>query len=284
MYTLTVQNPRGETLKLTQDESNYQIVRIDGLNPPKANINSTQIAGMDGSRFKSAYVNMRNVVVLIAINSDVEKNRLRLYSFFGTGKWCKLYYANDSRNVYCEGYCEAIDCSLFDIKQQLQISIICPDPYFKSLTEIVNDISKTFSAFTFPFAIAESGIEFSIIESHREAEVINPGEITCGVIIRMRAEIDGIVNPIIRNVTTGEFLGVETTLNHGDVLEINTNKGQKAIIKYVNDIPQNEINGLMDGSTWFQLEPGVTKYYYEADANETYLKIEFVHNILYEGV
>jgi len=284
MFTLTVENPRGETLRLTQDESNYQIASIDGLNPPKANINTTQIAGMDGGRFKSSYVNMRNVVLMVAINGDVEQNRLRLYNFFGAGKWCKLYYKNDSRNVYCEGYCETIDGSLFAIKQQIQISIICPDPYFKSLAEIESDISKVFANFEFPFAIDESGKEFSIIDEYREAEVYNPGEIACGAIIRMSAKADGIVNPIIRNVSTGEFLGLELTLNHGDVLEINTNKGQKAITQYINDVPQNAINALMKDSTWFQLEPGLNRYYYEADANETYLRIEFLHNILYEGV
>lgn len=284
MFTLTVENPNGERIRLTQDEGNYQVIRVDGLNPPKANVNTTQIAGMDGGRFKSSYVNMRNVVLQIAINGEVEKNRLRLYSFFGTGKWCKIYYKNDSRNVYCEGYCENIDGSLFEIKEQLQISILCPDPYFKSISEIASDISKEFANFEFPFAIEENGIEFSVIDEHREADVYNPGEITCGAIIRMTAETDGIINPIIRNADTGEFLGVEVTLNQGDVLEINTNKGQKSVKKYVNSVPQNAINGLMKNSTWFQLAPGISHFFYEADSNEMYLKIEFLHNILYEGV
>ena len=284
MYTLTVENTKGEQLRLTQNESIYQIASIDGLTPSKANINTTTIAGMNGARFKSSYIQTRNVVITIAVQGEVEKNRLRLYNFFGTGQWCKLYYSNSSRDVYCEGYCETVDGSLFVMSQRIQISILCPDPYFRSLTEMVSDISKTFANFEFPFSIDEEGKEFSIIDEHREADVYNPGEIACGVIIRIYAEADGIENPIIRNVLTGEYLGVEVTLDQGDVLEINTNKGQKAIIKYIDAVPQNEINGLMNGSTWFQLEPGLNRFYYEADTLDLFLKIEFLHNILYEGV
>lgn len=284
MYTLTVENTKGEQLRLTQNESIYQIASIDGLTPPKANINTTTIAGMNGARFKSSYIQTRNVVITVAVQGEVEKNRLRLYNFFGTGQWCKLYYSNSSRDVYCEGYCETVDGSLFVMSQRIQISILCPDPYFRSLTEMVSDISKTFANFEFPFSIDEEGKEFSIIDEHREADVYNPGEIACGVIIRIYAEADGIENPIIRNVLTGEYLGVEVTLDQGDVLEINTNKGQKAITKYIDAVPQNEINGLMNGSTWFQLEPGLNRFYYEADTLDLFLKIEFLHNILYEGV
>ncbi len=284
MYTLTVENTKGEQLRLTQNESIYQIASIDGLTPPKANINTTTIAGMNGARFKSSYIQTRNVVITVAVQGEVEKNRLRLYNFFGTGQWCKLYYSNSSRDVYCEGYCETVDGSLFVMSQRIQISILCPDPYFRSLTEMISDISKTFANFEFPFSIDEEGKEFSIIDEHREADVYNPGEIACGVIIRIYAEADGIENPIIRNVLTGEYLGVEVTLDQGDVLEINTNKGQKAITKYIDAVPQNEINGLMNGSTWFQLEPGLNRFYYEADTLDLFLKIEFLHNILYEGV
>lgn len=284
MFSLKVKNTRGEILTLTQNESVYQIVSVSGLTPPKANINTTTIAGMDGGRFKSSYVQMRNVVMMIALHGDVEENRRRLYSFFSSGKWCKLYYASGTRDVYCEGYCEAVDGSLFEISQRMQISVVCPDPYFRSLIEITSDISKEFANFEFPFEIDAEGKEFSIIDEHREADVYNPGEIACGAIIRMYAETDGIQTPIIRNVLTGEYLGVETTLNQGDVLEINTNKGQKAITKYIDSVPQNEINGLMNGSTWFQLEPGWNRFYYEADSLDLFLKIEFLHNILYEGV
>ena len=284
MYTFDVENSTGERIRLTQNESIYQIVSIEGLNPPKATLNLTTIAGMDGARYKSSYLETRNIVITVALNGDVEKNRLRLYNFFSTGTWCKMYYTNDSREVYIEGYCENVDGSLFQMKETMQFSVICPDPYFKSISEILSDISKVFGNFEFPFDIEEEGMEFSIIESHREAEIYNAGEVPCGVIITMTAGSDGIVNPLIYNVKTGEFLGLETTLNQGDRIVINTNKGQKSITKYVDGIGQNEINALIANSTWLQLARGINTFYYSADSNEDRLSIIFAHNILYKGV
>lgn len=81
MYVLRVQNTRGEMLTLTQNEPRYQIVEIDGLNPPKANINSSTVAGMDGTQFISSKLEDRNIVITIKINGDVESNRQYLYKF-----------------------------------------------------------------------------------------------------------------------------------------------------------------------------------------------------------
>lgn len=284
MFTFEVENSNGERIRLTQNESIYQIVSIEGLNPPKATLNLTTIAGMNGARYKSSYLETRNIVVTVALNGDVEKNRLRLYNFFRTGAWCKMYYTNDSREVYIEGYCENIDGSLFQMKETMQFSVICPDPYFKSVSEILSDISKVFGNFEFPFDIEEEGMEFSIIESHREAEIYNAGEVPCGVIITLTAEADGIANPLIYNTKNENFIGLELTLNQGDQVVINTNKGQKSITKYVDGIAQNEINSLMANSTWLQLEPGLSKFYYSADESEEYLKVTFEHRILYQGV
>ena len=284
MYTLRIENPNGETIDLTGDESRYQISQITGLNPPNANIYLTAIAGMDGERYKSSHVDMRNIVITIAINGNVEQNRLRLYNFFGTGKWCKIFFKNNARNVYIEGYCEQVELNHFALKQTMQISIICPEPFFKSLSQIVIDISMVHAAFEFPFAIEAPGIEFSVIEPGREATIYNEGEVATGLIIRLTSLVDGISNPIIRNVETGNYLGVATTLNEGNVLMINTNKGKKSVQKYIGGATINAISSLMPGSTWFQLHSGLNSFVYSTDEAPENLKVEFAYNILYEGV
>lgn len=44
MYTLKIENSKGDTVELTNQEANYQIVKIEGLNPPNATINKTEFA------------------------------------------------------------------------------------------------------------------------------------------------------------------------------------------------------------------------------------------------
>ena len=47
MFTLKVENTRGAVLELTDNEENYQVTEISGLNPPNANINTSSYANGD---------------------------------------------------------------------------------------------------------------------------------------------------------------------------------------------------------------------------------------------
>lgn len=284
MFTLQVENKNNQFLTLTQNESDYQVVSVEGLNPPEAEIYTSAVANMDGAKFKSSKLQMRNLVLTIKINGNVEANRIHIYEYMATGKWCKIYYSNGSRNVFIEGYVETIECPLFTINQEMQISIVCPIPYLKSLQTIYADISKQFPNFEFPFDIEEEGREFSILDITREGLILNNGEISAGAIITLTAKSDGIINPIIYDVNTAEYISLDVTLNEGDILIINTNKGEKSIKKIVDGVETNAINSLVAGSTWLQLETGMNKFTYTADQNAEQLQVEFELNLLYEGV
>lgn len=284
MFKLEIENKNGAKLQLTQNESNYQIVNASGLTPPTAKIETTTVANMDGEKFKSSRLEMRNIVLLIALRGDVEKNRIALYDFFDVGQYCKIYYSNGTRNVYVEGYCEQIEGDFFSQSEQMQISIICAEPFWKSFNLITVDLSQVFGGFEFPFSIDNEGVSFSDFISNREVVVINGGEIKCGVVITLTAEIDNIINPAIYNVKTGESLKINTTLNLGDIVVINTNKGEKAIEKIVDGVSANIIGTLETGSTWFQLEKGVNLFTYRADVNSSGLRVLFEYHNLYKGV
>lgn len=284
MFTLKIENKKGQHITLTQNESNYQVINIEGLNPAKASVFTNAVANMDGQKFKSSKLEMRNIVLTVKINGDAEENRINLYSYFKTGKWCKIYYKNNSRDVHIEGYCETIECPLFTMNQQMQISIICPDPYLKSVEIISADISKLLSAFTFPFAIKEEGIAFSTYEPNKVTTIINSGEIATGLIIKLIATDDNVANPVIYNVDTGEYMLLETTLNKGDEIIINTNKGEKSIVMMVDGLEINIINSLSGSSTWLQLESGTTDFTYSTDSQEEKLIVIFEYNHRYEGV
>lgn len=286
MFTLKVENKNNQTLSLTQNESNYQVVDVEGLEPPKATLSTNAVAGMDGQKFKSSKLEMRNLVLTIKINGDIETNRIHLYNYFGTGKWCKIYYSNESRNVFIEGYVETIECPLFTMNQQMQISIVCPDPYFKSMQIIYADISKVFANFEFPFEIEAEGIEFSSTDMGRITSILNNGESETGLIITITA-LDHLLNPAITiyNVDTGEYLKLYMSVDEGDVIVINTNKGSKSIKRIRNGVTSNIINNLDGASTWLQLKTGLNKFTYStAYDNDDLLKIEFQSNLLFEGV
>ena len=286
MYTATIENKKGEMLTLTGQEAIYQIISIQGLNPPQAQINMTNIVGLDGAKYNSAKLETRNIVMTIKINGNVERNRQNLYLFFQTKEWCKFYYTNENRNVYIEAYVESFECDFFSNSEMAQVSLICPYPYFKDLEEITDDISNVTAAFSFPFSInIGSPIPFSIFDHARTANVFNASESETGVIIEIdfSASVDEIM---IRNVGTGDTFTLDYEFLSGDRVTINTNKGQKSVSLLRNGATINLFSAMQRGSVFFQLAVGDNEFGYLADDGENNgnVFIYFSHYNTYRGV
>ena len=286
MFTCKIENSDGAVYVLTGDEPVYQVIKIEGLNPPKAQINTTTIVGLDGAMFNSSKLESRNIVLTIRINGDVETNRQNLYQYFRTKEACTFYYTNQNRDVYIQGYVESVVCDLFSKSELAQISIICPSPYFKSLDEIVSDISNSLALFTFPFSINQGNpIPISSFENSKETNVYNASESQTGVIIEIDIEIP--VNTIeIKNIMTGDDLTLEYSFLANDRVIINTNKGQRSITLYRNGVQSNIFAAMVKGSTFFQLSSGDNIFTYLVDdgANDTNVYILFKYYKLYRGV
>lgn len=286
MFVAQIENSKNEILRLTQAESDFQVVSILGLNPPKAQINTARVAGLDGSKFNSAKLEERNVVITLKLNGDIEKNRLRLNTYFNTKEWCKFYYKNGSRDVYIEGYIETTEYDLFTNDERMQISIICPDPYFKAMEMIVDDISKVLANFKFPFSInVGSPIPFSTLEIERVTNVFNEGESETGLIIDI--DILGAVNEIvIRNIISGEEISITHPFIENDRVTINTNKGQKSITLQRGVNKTNIFSAIGKNSKFFQLARGDNYFSFLVDdgVNDGSINIVFKHYTIFRGV
>lgn len=303
MFIARIENKIGEVLRLTQDESEFQVVRIDGLNPPNAQINTLSMANIDGARYNSSKLETREIVITIRLNGAgaiTEANRQRLYRFFPTKEWCKFYYTNNFRDVFIECYANSVEVSPFDNGQTMQVSLLCPQPYFKSLALIIDDISKELSRFEFPFSFGSNGatnptvqvweetddaIPFSEIEMDRVTNVYNNSESECGMIIEIY--IVRSVNTItIQNTDTGEFLTLNYQFNPEDKVIINTNKGEKSILLIRSGITSNIFPSLVKGSSFFQLNIGNNYFGYTLGEGVEVSRVHilFKHHTVYRGV
>lgn len=282
MFTLIVENESNEQLELTNSEA-YDVIKIDGLTPSGATINTSSVAGLDGTRFSSASIAQRNLVIYLNIKSPVEENRQQLYKYFRVKRKCKIYFKNQNRDVFIEGYVETFEADLFGMTQQPQISIICPEPFFKAVDEILVEFSNTLALFEFPFSIPEEGIEFSRIES-MTTKYTNAGDIETGAIITLSALSNQILNPIIYNRTSNEFFKLAVDLSKGDTLVIDTNKGEKSVRLIKSGVETNLLNKITSGSTWLQFQPGVNEISYDADEGAANLKVNVAIAQKYGGV
>lgn len=266
MFTAKIENSNHEILELTGNQMEWQVVSITGLNPPQAQINTTPIAGMDGAKFNSSKLETRNIVILLKINGDVESNRQFLYHYFLTKDWCKVYFKNENRDVFIEGRVESCEVGLFERGQAMQISILCPQPYFKSVDEIIEEMSSTVDAFVFPFSINVSEpIAFSTLNVTRETNIYNSAEAEAGMIFTI--EFAAAVSALeIIDETTGETFELNYSFQEGDLVTINTNKGDKSVRLLRSGIEYNLFSAMVRGSAFFQLKLGDNYFSYLADS------------------
>ena len=282
MYSLKVENDRGNTLELTNNPK-YTVYKIEGLNPPHATINSSVNTTTDGSNINSVRLENRNIVIYVAINGDVEASRINLYKYFPVKKTVKLYFSNSSRKIYIEGTVELIECDLFTNRQVAQISIICPKPYFKDVENLVTTFGDVTKMFEFPFAISKAGVEISAVTTNQRRSIVNTGDIETGVIIKLFAT-GAVVNPVIYDVLKRTQLKLNFTMLASDTLVINTNVGEKSIELIRDGVTYNAMGYMAQDSTWFNLEAGDNVFTYDADSGNSYLQLTFTTSILYSGV
>ena len=141
MFTLKIKNNRGEIYELTHNRRQYSILDITGLTLPQCNVNMISSAGQDGGEYSSSHLNPRNIVITLALEGDIETNRQLLYTIFPLHSPVTVYYQTFNRDLYIDGYLESIDGSLFAQREAMQISIICPDPYWKSMYKLTAETS-----------------------------------------------------------------------------------------------------------------------------------------------
>ncbi len=282
MFTLKIENQNGEVLDFS-DNKNYDILEIQGLNPPPSALNFTTMANFDGSAYNSGRVDNRNIVLTIKIHGPAEENRINLYKYLPLKQLIRLYYTNGLRDVYIDGYIETNEIGLFSMNETAQISIICPNPYWRDVTPLEITFSTVTSGFEFPFAIEEEGIEFGII-SGTGTQIVENGDIETGLIIEFTAVANQVLNPKFYNRTTQETMTIDYDMLAEDVIRINTNRGSKSVTLIRNGVKLNIINKFAAGSDWVTLAPGQNIISYDSDEGLDNLYVRVYAEKCYGGV
>lgn len=281
-YELKVQNDRGEVLNLSTS-LNYTVYKITGLQPPQVALHSSNNATTDGVTVSGVKAAARNIVIYVAMERDIESSRINLYKYFPVKKVVTLFFKNGSRDVSIEGYVELIECDLFTNKQVAQISIICPQPYFKAVDELVSYFSDITSQFTFPFSIPAEGMAFSSITANVRKSIVNAGDIESGIVISMYAT-GAVVNPVVYDVLERAHIKFNFTMQPNDEIVIDTNVGRKSVSLIRDGIRSNLLGYIAADSTWLTLKAGDNVFTYDSESGSSSLQITFRTAVLYGGV
>ena len=299
--SITVTNYRGDSIKLEltrPEDSGFIVMSVSGLGPGKANINTTDVATNDGSFYNSARVQNRNIVISLRYlwSNTIEDARQRAYKYFPLKTKVTLLIETDNRMAEIEGYVESNEPEIFSKEEGSDISIICPNPFFRDPREIQKtSFSGIEPLFEFPFSnesLTEPLLEFSEIVDNIERTLIYDGDVETGVTISIKVygEASGIT---IYNIGTRESMKILDSviksisgsgLVEGDEVLICTVTGKKSATLVRNGKSTNIINAIDRSSNWFRLAKGSNIFAYTADTGRNSIQVEIQNDVLYEGV
>lgn len=147
--TCNMQNPT------IDDESGIFITSVDGLGPQKADVKISDYVHLPGGIYNSSRITVRNIVVnaYYTYAKDVESARLQSYHYFPIGDKIRILVETSQRKVYIEGYVESNEPQIFEEMASVQVSILCPNPFFRDYNNDEQEMLFTnrASAFYFPY-------------------------------------------------------------------------------------------------------------------------------------
>lgn len=289
--SVTVTNFRNDSIDIElfhPEKTGFLITSIDGISFSDADINTMDVATIDGSQYVSSKMKSRSITLNIAFVGDksVETLRQLAYKYFPSKKKVRLRFNTDNRSLWIEGYVESNKADIFSESESTAITVICPDPFLRenaaSTSTFKGDVD---SVFEFPFSnesLTDKLIEFGRVDyPFMESRVVYAGEAdTTGTVITLEFStlIYGDID--IYNTTTydyGDGTG-KMTLKIDDIKSLTNNRfdpntnsiiGCKIIIssvvgnKYIKLLSPSldteyDILGAMDrnSSSWLYLVPG----------------------------
>lgn len=298
---LIVTNHNNESLELDlfhPEWSGLIIDNIEGMGPPKANVNYNEVATIDGGIFTSARATARNLVITLSMMFDpqIEDTRLKTYKYFPIKKPISVELITDYRHAICYGYVESNTPNVFSDHEQAQISIICPDPYFYEMEQSVYIFSGVMPMFEFPFwndSFTENLLEFGDIREDNRATLEYKGDVDTGVLITCHVMTDTVENLVIWNTETREHMRIDTDkirrltdiqFSQGDDIIINTKIGEKSIHLLSGGKYYNIISCIEKDADWFQLTTGFNTFTFVAEHGEANMRMEITYRNAYGGV
>ena len=236
-----------------------QITNIEGLEPVKAAVNTSPFGSVDGEAYTGGNVLSRNIVLTLHPNPDwdnwtYEKLRRLIYAYFMPKRLTRLvFYSDDMIPVEIMGIVEAVSVNPFSKDPEIQVSIICPDPYFSALNgEVITGQS------------VRAGGEVAAIDYD--------GNVEAGIYVKVTS-VSGSP-PTTIGIQIGDpaisYFTVATAVNDSMYFEMSS----VPMYKYVQNIDMNTgiiINLLskitvQEGSSWPILQPGEQDFSVITDA------------------
>lgn len=274
-----------EHIRIAKD-SIYRLPQggVEGIESTELEAVITEYASMDGGYSEGVKIPPRPIRLSFVVDDlrQTEEVRNRLIAFFSPKKHGTLTIERGGKKrkidfVMAEGP-RFIQNNIVLDKLRVELSLVCPDPYFRDVNPSKVNFMHPVPLLTFPFnSIAGGGITTGILTVTDTATLVNDGDVPVGIICDITASGGTVTNP--RITMNGQYVRVIKTLDIGDTLKINTIQGSKGI-------SVNGVNRFIFDrkSVFFQLPVGESTITISADAGVKDAKASFEYSFKYLGV
>jgi hypothetical protein len=277
-------NDSGISVTLRQIKP-YFITKLDGVGRIRQSITTFHAPEQDGDFFVSSSVDMRNITIegqILADNFeqsyDLRRNLLKIFTPKLRGT---LTFR--SRKISCIVEEAAFSATSSAKSPAFFISLLCPAPFFESINDTIAELASWQENFSFPLEVTSSGIELGYRQPSQIIEILNDGDVDCGLEIIFKA-LGNVENPELRKLETGEFMRINTTLTNGQEIHVFTHFANKKVILVDGNTQTNAFSLIDTDSTFFQLSTGINTLRYDSDSNLDLLEVEIKYRLLYLAI
>lgn len=227
-----------------------QIRNIVGLDPVKAAVNTSPFGSVDGVAYTGSSVPSRNIVLTIHPNPDwhnwtFESLRRVIYSYFMPKMLTRLVFTSDDISpVEIYGYVEDVSVNPFSKDVEIQVSIICPDPYFTDVTATLVTGDTT--------------------DGSNPIEINYEGSIEAGINVEVLRKSDPAPTHIA--IQIGEsvisYFNAAASVDATKYFLMNSVPGAKYVrnVAWNTGVITNLLSKLQTGSQWPTLKPGLNDF------------------------
>lgn len=303
IYTIIATNAKGDSVEL--DLANpwaggIAVTGASGLGPAEGTINMVNFATSDGALFNSSRIKSRDIELnLKFLGSDIEAVRHKLLRYFRVKHPITLDFITDYRHTYITGHVEKNEIDIFSNSEGADLTIVCPNPFFKLRDPIKgkNSVRFTSSTPSFEFEFEDPNADsptliFSEMSSTGETIVVYEGDADTSTVVDIQF-LGPAAGVKLYNTTTQTRINIDTneiarllgsTIKAGDRLSISSGVGDKYVKAYRDGKVYNALSALDRDSAWIFLTPGDNLITVRADSGIDNLSAIISYENLYESI
>lgn len=303
IYTIIATNAKGDSVEL--DLANpwaggIAVTGASGLGPAEGTINTVNFATSDGALFNSSRIKSRDIELnLKFLGSDIEAVRHKLLRYFRVKHPITLDFITDYRHTYIAGHVEKNEIDIFSNSEGADLTIVCPNPFFKLRDPVKgkNSVRFTTSTPSFEFEFQDPNSDsptliFGEMTSTGETVVVYEGDADASTIVDIQflGPASGVK---LYNTTTQTRINIDTneisrllgsTIRAGDRLSISSGVGDKYVKAYRDGKVYNALSALDKDSDWIFLTPGDNLITVRADTGIDNVSAIISFENLYESI